>query len=91
VMSDEALRKRLADAAYARAEEFSWDATARRTLGILHAEVDRAAERPPLRRRSAIARPAAGVAAAAAARQGVLVPVAVGLLAATMLRMARSS
>jgi glycosyltransferase involved in cell wall biosynthesis len=92
VMADHARRERLAEAAYARAEEFTWDATARRTLGLLRDERDRAAARSPSARRKAVARPAAGLAAAVAARQGVVGPVvAIGLVALTALRLARSA
>jgi hypothetical protein len=117
VMSDHARRQALGDAAYARAREFTWDATARRTLGILHAERARAlgeagatagagasgngaapagagasANGAAPTRASSARSAAAGVAAAAAARKGgVLLPVAAGLLAATVLRLARNS
>jgi glycosyltransferase involved in cell wall biosynthesis len=92
LMTDHARRRELGDAAYARAAEFTWDATASRTLGLLRAERDRALARAPAGPRTAVARPAAGVAAAVATKKsGVLAPIAVGLLAVTMLRVARNS
>jgi glycosyltransferase involved in cell wall biosynthesis len=90
VMSDHTWRRKLGEAAYARAEEFTWDETARQTLAILRAERDRAVARSGPAPAPTLRGAAAGVAAAAAARKGgVLAPVAVGLLAATMLRVAR--
>jgi glycosyltransferase involved in cell wall biosynthesis len=47
VMADQALRRRLGQAAHARAQRFTWDATAERTLAVLRAEHERAAS--PLR------------------------------------------
>jgi glycosyltransferase involved in cell wall biosynthesis len=46
VMADPRLRQRLGQAAHARAQEFTWDATAARTLAVLRAEHERATARP---------------------------------------------
>jgi hypothetical protein len=83
-MADAERRRKLGEAAYRRAQEFSWDAAAEKTLALLRAE--RGRERPAHARAT---RPLAGVAAALAARNGVLAPVAVGLLALTLVRVAR--
>ena len=47
VLDDGELRRRLGQAAHARAQRFTWDATAERTLAVLHAEHERATARPP--------------------------------------------
>src|SRR3954453_22930825 len=46
LVEDDELRARMGDAAYDRAQEFTWDRTARRTLDVLEAE--RAAEPKPM-------------------------------------------
>jgi glycosyltransferase involved in cell wall biosynthesis len=86
LMGDEAERRRLGDAAYRRALTFNWDAAAEKTLELLRAERDRAAARPAVDAR----KPAlAGLAAAVATRNGVVAPVALGLVALTVARLAR--
>ena len=45
VLSDEVLRKTLAEGALERSAELTWDATARRTFEVLAAEADRTASR----------------------------------------------
>jgi glycosyltransferase involved in cell wall biosynthesis len=47
LVADRALRERLGRAAYARAQEFTWDATAARTLAVLRAEHARATDPQP--------------------------------------------
>jgi glycosyltransferase involved in cell wall biosynthesis len=93
VMADPERRRALGRAAFERAQTFTWDAAAERTLATLRAERDRAAGREPAPTppRPAVPRPVAGLAAAAAANNSVLAPLAVGLLAITMLRVARTS
>jgi glycosyltransferase involved in cell wall biosynthesis len=48
VMADHALRHRLGENAYARAQQFTWDATAERTLAVLRAEHERASVPQPV-------------------------------------------
>jgi glycosyltransferase involved in cell wall biosynthesis len=53
VVRDAELRERLGQNALARAREFTWDRTARETLGILQDEIVKAPERRGVRRRRA--------------------------------------
>lgn len=49
LVSDDQLRERMGEAAYTRAQEFTWDRTARRTLDVLEAERANEPKRLPLR------------------------------------------
>jgi glycosyltransferase involved in cell wall biosynthesis/O-antigen/teichoic acid export membrane protein len=49
LIEDDDLRKRMGNAAYDRAQEFTWDRTARRTLDVLETERAMEPKRPPLR------------------------------------------
>src|SRR4051794_18613274 len=49
LVENDDLRERLGQAAYARAQVFTWDRTARRTLDVLEAEAAAEPKRPPLR------------------------------------------
>jgi glycosyltransferase involved in cell wall biosynthesis/O-antigen/teichoic acid export membrane protein len=49
LIEDRDLRARMGGAALARAQDFTWDATARRTLDVLEAERSAAPRKPPLR------------------------------------------
>jgi glycosyltransferase involved in cell wall biosynthesis len=84
VLDDPALRHRLGKAALERAQDFTWDATAERTLEVLRSERERAAATRPSR---LAARSAAGLAAALATRnRQAAVVLAVTALAASMRR-----
>jgi glycosyltransferase involved in cell wall biosynthesis/O-antigen/teichoic acid export membrane protein len=49
LVADDELREQMGDAAYLRAQEFTWDRTARRTLDVLEAEKASAPKRLPMR------------------------------------------
>ena len=49
LVEDDRLREQMGQAAYDRAQEFTWDRTARRTLDVLEAEQAAEPKRPPLR------------------------------------------
>ena len=68
VLDDEPLRRRLGETSRKRAQEFTWDATAQRTLEVLRAERDGAPGRRPGRAAQVIERSAPAVAAALTTR-----------------------
>src|SRR3954452_11206964 len=49
LVEDDELRDQMGDAAYERAQHFTWDRTARRTLDVLEAETPAAPQKMPLR------------------------------------------